>query len=616
MPVVGPTSPLQISNHQLPDNVCGLEDACLGIDIGSHSTRACIWRMRRKTDIVVENPHYYGLGRGYTPCDFPSALYVFDDISQKVYLPDEEDPGRQWVSAKYVFYPLANASDALLEQYPLVHHLMERKDEPEFGRQLRRGMITLLSVLRYAADAICREHGLLIVKIGLTIPVQWGLEFEDVYRDLVMEVFDIDVERIYFFTETEALSRYLYKFHRHRLDPNDKHNAILFFDFGGHNMNGCLFGIARDQDRPDGNGFFRVGGPFGAGGGSEQWEHHVDEFVSDQYFQQTGVPPPPHERQHFLSEFQKQKGKQTDLRKAISVSFTLPDYAGTWRATLTLEDISQAWEKGLRGPLRTAKREISRLAEKMRQGMVSKPLVVVSGGTVRNPAVKSHMLALCNAKDIPVVFTDEFDVRITFDSAKVAKAAAYVVSETLTVEQFFRRGAAIGLQMRQARKQGEPKMEFRHWDDSGTLLLDTNGQHTARISVRRGDEFRLICDPFFGRLPNDQQQRVAANRTYDLVYLGKRRQGSWLFRLSLHGSGDEMELKLEQYYSKRIRMRLREENTLYLPLYLDGNSSCIQIGDRSRAISEVGLDLPPQPNDFGETVADNSDGQDSDTGSD
>jgi len=62
--------------------------------------------------------------------------------------------------------------------------------------------------------------------------------------------------------------------------------------------------------------------------------------------------------------------------------------------------------------------------------------------------------------------------RLSFSSAKVAKAAAFCVSETLTVEQFFARGAAVGVQMRQARKQGQPKDTPRPWDDSGSLLLD------------------------------------------------------------------------------------------------------------------------------------------------
>lgn len=56
--------------------------------------------------------------------------------------------------------------------------------------------------------------------------------------------------------------------------------------------------------------------------------------------------------------------------------------------------------------------------------------------------------------------------------------------------------------------------------------------------------------------------------------------------------------------------------TLYLPLYVDGNSSSIHVGDRNRDISELGLDLPPQPTDFGDMEADNSSGQDSDTDSD
>ncbi len=210
---------------------------CLGIDIGSHRTRVCIWVVGTETELVVENTKYLGLSNPYTACDFPSALYPFDDITEDVYLLDEDDTGRRCVSAKYVFYALANASDALLEQYPSVHDLIESKDDPEFACQLRRGIIELLSALRDATDDLCREYGLRIVKIGLTIPVQWGLEFEDVYRALVLEVFEkVNTSRVYFFTEAEARARYLYKSQARKLDPRDQHNAILFFDFRGHNI--------------------------------------------------------------------------------------------------------------------------------------------------------------------------------------------------------------------------------------------------------------------------------------------------------------------------------------------------------------------------------------------
>ncbi len=189
-----------------------------------------------ETELVVQNPQYFTLSNSNIPCDFPSALYLFDNISQDVYFLGDDDTGRQWVSAKYVFYTLANASDALLEQYPLIHHLEERKDEPEFRGQLRRGLIALLSAIRDAVCAVCRLRRLRICKIGLTIPVQWGLEFEEVYSALVTEVFEMAASQIYFFTEAEALSRHLYKSHAHELDPYGQHNAILFLDFGGHNM--------------------------------------------------------------------------------------------------------------------------------------------------------------------------------------------------------------------------------------------------------------------------------------------------------------------------------------------------------------------------------------------
>jgi hypothetical protein len=158
----------------------------------------------------------------------------------------------------------------------------------------------------------------------------------------------------------------------------------------------------------------------------------------------------------------------------------------------------------------------------------------------------------------------------------------------------------------------------------GQITSEQNGPHTAvQIPVRSSDEFRLICDPFFNRLPGNQG-RVAADRSYDLVYLGKRTQGTWAFRLLLHRSSDDdddddnnnnmqPELHLEQFYQRRRDIPLRRQNTLHLPLYFDGNSSCIHVGDRNRDISELGLDLPPQPTIWSEEVeGDDDDDEDDD----
>lgn len=164
---------------------------------------------------------------------------MFDDASsgdESVYLEEGEYETRQSISAKYLFYALAEISDTLLEQYPPVYQLNAMKQDPEFKPKLRRALAVLLSALRRRAMAVCRTRKLRIAKVGLTIPVQWTLEFEEIYRGLVAEVFEIQQEIIYFFTETEALARYLFKYKASQMDPESKHNTVLFFDFGGHNM--------------------------------------------------------------------------------------------------------------------------------------------------------------------------------------------------------------------------------------------------------------------------------------------------------------------------------------------------------------------------------------------
>ena len=122
--------------------------------------------------------------------------------------------------------------------------------------------------------------------------------------------------------------------------------------------------------------------------------------------------------------------------------------------------------------------------------------------------------------------------------------------------------------------------------------------------MRWHDEFQLICDPFFERLPRKMRTRVAANLSYDLVYLGKRKQGTWSFQLSLEGLGDNMKLLLHQSHRRRRDLSPKKKKTLHLPLYFDGNSGCIHVGERNKTIDELDLGLPAQPNDMGEIDTD------------
>jgi len=131
-------------------------------------------------------------------------------------------------------------------------------------------------------------------------------------------------------------------------------------------------------------------------------------------------------------------------------------------------------------------------------------------------------------------------------------------------------------------------------------LCHQHRQPKVNLAVRYYDEFKLICDPFYNRLPHKQQTRVSSKLSYDLVYLGRRKQGTWTFQLSLEGSGDRMDLVLRQAYQRRRELPSQAKRTLRLPLYFDGNSSTIHVGYRNKAINELDLGRPPQPNDLGE----------------
>ncbi len=60
-----------------------------------------------------------------------------------------------------------------------------------------------------------------------------------------------------------------------------------------------------------------------------------------------------------------------------------------------------------------------------------------------------------------------------------------------------------------------------------------------------------------------------------------------------------MRLVLQQFWSQRKDDDPEPKETLVLPLYFDGNSGSIHVGERNCDISELELHLPPQPSDLG-----------------
>ncbi|KAK0612270.1 hypothetical protein B0T14DRAFT_440845, partial [Immersiella caudata] len=109
-----------------------------------------------------------------------------------------------------------------------------------------------------------------------------------------------------------------------------------------------------------------------------------------------------------------QKGREANLRTPVVLAGMRPETGSTWRLSMKLEDIENTWHMALERPLETVRRELRCLARMVQSGYVTKPLVVVSGGTARNPAVKSRMAALCQKHNVPLAFTDDFYVGISY----------------------------------------------------------------------------------------------------------------------------------------------------------------------------------------------------------
>lgn len=125
--------------------------------------------------------------------------------------------------------------------------------------------------------------------------------------------------------------------------------------------------------------------------------------------------PPPQAREDFLSRFRKQKCKRAELREDIIALYARPHDGTICRITLERKDIEATWRKALSRPLKVARQEIVRLVSLVESGCVTSPLVVVSGGSARNPDVKLRMKTLCRQSGVHVVFTHDFEASITHE---------------------------------------------------------------------------------------------------------------------------------------------------------------------------------------------------------
>lgn len=185
------------------------------------------------------------------PYTFSAQGCVFGTVNDEViYDGYELQTGREEVALKYGFYILADAPAELTEEYPLIHDLLaeDARDSQNFRRRLRIGIISMLRFMRERAEETMNGMGdtedWVINKLTVSIPSQWNLDFEAVYRELLRQAFDWSLalakDQIKFYFETEGLAGSLLLDLQGQLVKNGRHGhqLCLMLDFGGHSMVG------------------------------------------------------------------------------------------------------------------------------------------------------------------------------------------------------------------------------------------------------------------------------------------------------------------------------------------------------------------------------------------
>lgn len=229
---------LQIFHHR---NEVGF---ILSIDLGSSGIRACLVPMQPNSGVIwVSND-----GNEKNRYTWPANGCIFGDVADEDIYKEwlAPDQAREEVALKYGFYILADAPADMTAEYPMFRDLLEedRINRDTFRHRVTVGISSMLRVIRQKAETQltleCRP-GWVIKKITASIPSQWTLDFEVLYRNFLRQAFQWSEAaartQIRFYYEIQGIANLLLKT-RGALINNAAHGdqLVLLLDFGGHSM--------------------------------------------------------------------------------------------------------------------------------------------------------------------------------------------------------------------------------------------------------------------------------------------------------------------------------------------------------------------------------------------
>ncbi|EQB56188.1 hypothetical protein CGLO_03826 [Colletotrichum gloeosporioides Cg-14] len=208
-----------------------------------------------------------------------------------VYSPDAQCRERRQVSAKWFF----GDGKGLDSNHPLTAELDGCFRRDDFKKRCKDGLKSVVKIVAKGIENKCKSEGWQVTGLGVSVPATWTHDEQDEYKALLKGAFTSKTiqqvlgRNLYFHTEVEAFAHYLMHNARsyRNIFPKTADITILGLDLGGFRMSGCPLG-ARGSPRGDAAAFFRLGDPFGAGGGTEHWEAYISEFCTGETLKTDG----------------------------------------------------------------------------------------------------------------------------------------------------------------------------------------------------------------------------------------------------------------------------------------------------------------------------------------
>ncbi|KAK3333328.1 hypothetical protein B0T19DRAFT_458502 [Cercophora scortea] len=540
------------------------DPAVLGIDLGSTALRAALVDFATQTLQPVQNLDV-AQDSLFSKGDFPASCCPFsknplENVGEKaIELPRN-------VSAKYLMYLLANADDLVLEQYPLSHELRQRRGDAAFLATCRQILVQLLKNLRKRVDHVCEKKLLEYTEIVLTIPIQWEKPFQTVYVSIVAEAFGWEgkEDSISVALEADALAHYIINEEQRELED---WQYVLFLDFGGHSMSFSQFKLDQLGEITT---FIEMSSG-GCAGGSEMWSHYVSVIIADRLGRQGINDVDERRRWSLTKQFSNKKPSIIEDLRAGKVR-TLLLYYGEPNGTPTVvvlspADIKECFNRAMSAPIELAREKLKELAENDEASVG----VVVSGGSLKTSQARENVFAGGFVDMKRVKFTSEMDFQ--YLSLVNCHGAALARTNNTTVQDFFKDGAALGIQVLHNALTNDL------WSDDVYLLLDGKGAYQQQVfsKKKKGMQLKIVCDPHYGHraarpdapgLDGRSVKTLDINHCYDLFHLGSLGAGTTTIDAKMESEEGATVLNIIMSLNWGVRCRTTRTNRL-LPIYFD-----------------------------------------------